>query len=301
MGVRFGISIPPVAAALADVLDMTRAAEDEGLDLVGIQDHPGAPERGDAFTVLGPALETTRRITLYSGIAAMPLRRPSMLAKQAATLGLISGGRFELGVGTGAFDEGALAPSGPGTRGAAALRALSEGMEIIRSAWRPGQVVTVRGTEYTVAGGPGGPAPAQRMALWLGAAGPRALDLIGRAADGWVAPLPTWLPREQWRGAQDRIDAAARAAGRDPRTIARMAPLPGVIDDRAGHSRPRGAESIRGSAAQWAEIIAELHREARFDTFMYWPASLDVDQVRRFAREVVPAVRERLGAVAMAG
>ncbi|MEU0542853.1 LLM class flavin-dependent oxidoreductase [Nocardia sp. NPDC005978] len=301
MGVRFGISIPPVATALADVLDMTRAAEDEGLDLVGIQDHPYAPEHGDAFGVLGPALAATNRITLYSGIATMPLRRPSMLAEQAATLDLISGGRFELGVGTGAFEEGALALGGPRSRGAAALRALSEGMEIIRSAWRPGQVVTVRGTEYTVAGLPGGPAPAHRMALWLGAIGPRALDLIGRAADGWVAPLPAWLPWEQWRNAQDRIDSAALAAGRDPRAITRMAALPGEIGDRALHPRPRGADPIRGSAAEWAEIIAALHRNARFDTFIFWPPSLDVDQVRRFARDVVPAVRERLGEVAMAG
>lgn len=301
MRVRFGISIPPVAAALEDVLDMTKAAEDEGLDLVGIQDHPYAPEFGDAFGVIGACLSATARITVYSGVANMPLRRPSMLAKQAATFDLLSAGRFELGLGTGAFEDGVVAMGGPAFKGAVALRALAEGIEIIRAEWRPGRLVAVRGTEYTVAEIAGGPAPAHPVGIWIGAMGPRALDLIGRLGDGWVAPLPNWLPWEQWRGAQDRIDAAALAAGRDPGTITRMAALPGVISDRPLYPRPRGNDPIRGSAAEWAEIIGALHKNARFDTFVYWPPGFDVDQVQRFARQVVPAARELLGEAELVG
>ncbi|WP_067573331.1 LLM class flavin-dependent oxidoreductase [Nocardia acidivorans] len=294
MGVRFGISIPPTAAALEDVLDMTTAAEQEGLDLVGIQDHPYAPEFGDTFAVLGACLGVTSRISVYPGVANMPLRRPSMLAKQAATFDLLSGGRFELGVGAGAFEDGILAMGGPDLKGRAALCALEEGIEIIRATWRPGRLVSVQGDQYTVQGIAGGPAPAHNVRIWIGAMGPRALDLIGRVGDGWVAPLPNWLPWEKWRGAQDRIDAAARAEGRDPSAITRMAALPGVISDQSLRPRPRGNDPVNGSAREWAEIIAALHRNARFDTFIYWPPGFDVDQVQRFARRVVPLAREMI-------
>ncbi|WP_327142690.1 LLM class flavin-dependent oxidoreductase [Nocardia sp. NBC_01327] len=296
MNIRFGISIPPTAAALEDVLDMAKAAEDEGLDLVGIQDHPYAAEFGDTFAVLGACLSATRRISVYPGVANMPLRRPSMLAKQAATFDLLSGGRFELGVGAGAFEDGVVAMGGPALTGRAALRALEEGIEIIRAAWRPGRLVSVLGDEYTVQGIAGGPAPAHRIGIWIGAMGPHALDLIGRVADGWVAPLPNWLPWERWRAAQDRIDTAALAEHRDPRTITRMAALPGVISDQRLQPRPRGNDPIQGSAQEWAEIIAALHKNARFDTFIYWPPGFDVDQVHRFARRVVPAARNLLAA-----
>ncbi|MEV6067987.1 LLM class flavin-dependent oxidoreductase [Nocardia sp. NPDC052001] len=296
MDVRFGISIPPTAAALEDVLDMTKAAEDEGLDLVGIQDHPYAPEFGDTFAVVGACLSSTRRITVYPGVANMPLRRPSMIAKQAATFDLLSGGRFELGVGAGAFEDGIVAMGGPVLKGRAALRALEEGIEIIRAEWRPGRLVAVQGDEYTVQGIAGGPAPAHDIGVWIGAMGPHALDLIGRTGDGWVAPLPNWLPWEHWHAAQDRIDAAARAAHRDPAAITRMAALPGVISDRSLNPHPRGRDPIQGSAREWAEIIAALHRNARFDTFIYWPPGFDVDQIHRFARQVVPAARELLEA-----
>ncbi|UGT40767.1 LLM class flavin-dependent oxidoreductase [Nocardia yamanashiensis] len=294
MQARFGISIPPVAAALPDVLDMTRAAEDEGLDLVAIQDHPYNAEFADTFAVIGACLAATSRISVYPGVANLPLRTPAMLGKQAATFDLLSNGRFELGIGSGAFESGVVAMGGPARKGRAALLALAEGIAIIRAEWRTGQLVSVQGTEYTVQGIEGGPAPAHRIGIWVGAMGPHALDLIGSAADGWVAPLPNWMPWEEWRPANLRIDAAARAVGRDPRSITRLAALPGAISDRALHPHPTGSDPIHGSPDEWASIIEGLARNVGFDTFVYWPPGFDVDQVQRFARYVVPAARERL-------
>ncbi|WP_245717710.1 LLM class flavin-dependent oxidoreductase [Nocardia jejuensis] len=295
MAARFGISIPPVASALPVVLDMAMAADDEGLDFVGIQDHPYNAEFGDAFAVIGACLAVTDRVRLYPGVANLPLRTPAMIAKQAATFDLLSRGRFELGLGSGAFESGVIAMGGPYRRGQAALQALAEGMAIIRAEWRPGQLVSVAGREYSVQGIEGGPAPAHDMGIWIGAMGPHALDLIGATADGWVAPLPNWLPWEQWASCNARIDAAARSAGRDPRSITRIAALPGVVSDRTLHPDPHGSDPIQGSADEWAEIIFRLARNSGFDTFVYWPPGFDVDQVQRFARQVVPAARELLG------
>lgn len=83
--------------------------------------------------------------------------------------------------------------------------------------------------------------------------------------------------------------------GRDPRTITRMAALPGVVSDRPLHPNPRGTDPIHGSPEEWAEIIFGLARNAGFDTFIYWPPGFDVDQVQRFARQVVPLARNLLG------
>ncbi|MGW4353302.1 LLM class flavin-dependent oxidoreductase [Nocardia sp. NPDC004582] len=294
MQARFGISIPPVASALPDVIDMALAADAEGLDLVGIQDHPYNAQFGDAFAVIGACLAATGRVSLYPGVANLPLRTPAMLAKQAATFDILSGGRFELGLGAGAFESGVVAMGGPARKGRAALMAIAEGIAIIRAEWRPAQPVSVIGTEYTVQGIEGGPAPVHRIGIWLGAMGPHALDLIGATADGWVAPLPNWMPWEQWAAANARIDAAARAHDRDPRAIARLAALPGVVSDRALHPNPRGTDPIHGSPEEWAGIIADLAHSGGFDTFIYWPPGFDVDQVQRFARQVVPLARKLL-------
>ncbi|MFI1915519.1 LLM class flavin-dependent oxidoreductase [Nocardia sp. NPDC020380] len=295
LAARFGISIPPVASALPVVLDMAKAADDEGLDLVGIQDHPYNAEFGDAFAVLGACLAATTRVSVYPGVANLPLRTPAMIAKHAATLDLLSGGRFELGLGAGAFESGVIGMGGPLRKGRAALLALAEGIEIIRAEWRPGRLVSVLGTEYTVQGIEGGPAPAHPIGIWVGGMGPHAMDLIGTFADGWVAPLPNWMPWEHWGPANARIDTAARAVGREPGAISRLAALPGVVSDRPLQPDPRGANPIHGSADEWADIIAHLAQQRGFDTFIYWPPGFDVDQVQRFARLVVPAARERLG------
>ncbi|MEV6770586.1 LLM class flavin-dependent oxidoreductase [Nocardia sp. NPDC051030] len=295
MAARFGISIPPVASALPAVVNMARAADAEGLDLVGVQDHPYHAEFADAFAVIGACLAATRWVGVYPGVANLPLRTPAMIAKQAATFDLLSGGRFELGLGSGAFESGVVAMGGPYRKGQAALRALAESIEIIRAQWHTRQQVSVAGTEYSVQGIEGGPAPVHEIGIWVGAMGPHALDLIGAMADGWVAPLPNWMPWEQWAPANARIDAAARAAGRDPLSITRIAALPGVVSDRPMYPDPHGSDPIEGSPDEWAEIIFGLARNAGFDTFIYWPPGFDIAQVQRFARQVVPAARELLG------
>ncbi|MFD0904070.1 LLM class flavin-dependent oxidoreductase [Actinomadura sediminis] len=294
MTYRFGVQLTPSAARLDDIRALARAADEDGLDLLGVQDHPYAADQADTVALMAALLTGTERLRVFPDVASLPLRGPAFLAKQAATLDLLSGGRFELALGAGAFWPAIAAMGGPSRTPGEALRALEEAIEIIRAMWRPGESVRVEGEHYTVKGVHAGPAPAHPVGIWLGSVGPRAHALTGRIADGWAAPIPHYLPYERWREAQDAITRAAEDAGRAPSAVTRMAQLVGHVTDAPGTVRLEGEEPIRTDAAGWARVLADLATETGFDTFVYWPEQADETQVRRWAREVVPAARALL-------
>ena len=109
------------------------------------------------------------------------------------------------------------------------------------------------------------------------------LDLIGRKADGWV-PSASWAPPEDLPEPMKRIDEAAAAAGRDPRSIRRVYNVGGKID-------PQGQKRFRGPAAGWVEELMRLALEVGMDAFIFWPDEDSLRQVEAFASEVAPAVR----------
>jgi alkanesulfonate monooxygenase SsuD/methylene tetrahydromethanopterin reductase-like flavin-dependent oxidoreductase (luciferase family) len=169
---------------------------------------------------------------------------------------------------------------------------------VLRALWTPGRIASFQGQHYSLTDVQTGPAPAHDIGIWLGAAGPRMLNLIGRKADGWVAPLGTGY--ETKPAAQDRIDAAARAAGRKPTDIRRVIQPVGAVTDRAETTqRPRsgpGGQPIRTTPDGWARIIAEFVHEERFDTINFVPQDESVEQLTRFATEVIPAARAAIAA-----
>ncbi|MFP3969273.1 LLM class flavin-dependent oxidoreductase [Actinomadura fulvescens] len=295
MNLRFGIQLAPDTAALGDLRALARLADSEGLDLLGVQDHPYAPQQVDTFAVIATVLAETTTLRVFPDVASLPLRGPAMLGKQAATLDLLSGGRFELALGAGAYWPAIAAMGGPSRTNPEALKALEEATEIIRAMWRPDGRVKVHGDHYTVDGVKPGPAPAHPIGIWFGSVGPRANALTGRIADGWAAPIPHYLPYEKWREAQDIISTAATEAGRDPAAITRMAQLVGDITDSPAPVTLEGEIPIRTDAAGWARVLADLATGTGFDTFVYWPENPGETQLRRWAAEVVPATRALLG------
>ncbi|MGW4771012.1 LLM class flavin-dependent oxidoreductase [Nocardia sp. NPDC004278] len=292
MNLRFGIQLAPTADELPRLRALARLADREGLDLLGIQDHPYAGGLADTFAVIATVLAETERLRVFPDVASLPLRGPALLGKQAATLDLLSGGRFELALGAGAFWPAISAMGGPSRTNPEALQALAEATEIIRTMWVPGAKATVSGAHYAVHGVQSGPAPVHPVGIWFGSVGPKANALTGRIADGWAAPIPHYLPYEKWQGAQQIISASARDAGRDPGDIMRMAQLVGDITEAPGSVTLRGEEPIRTDAAGWSRILADLATDTGFDTFVYWPESPDETQLRRWVAEVVPRVRE---------
>jgi hypothetical protein len=113
---EFGISVVPEAAALEEVRAAVGAADRSGLDLVGIQDHPYQRRFLDTLALIGTLLAETRRVRVFPDVANLPLRPPATLAKEAASLDVLSGGRFELGLGAGAFWDAIEAMAARGGR-----------------------------------------------------------------------------------------------------------------------------------------------------------------------------------------
>ncbi len=283
----FGVFPVPEAARQDAVIEQVLMADRLCLDLVGIQDHPYQRRHLDAWTLISYLAGRTERVSFFPDVANLPLRHPGVLAKSAATLDRLSGGRVELGLGAGALWEAIGAWGGPVRTGPESVDALVEAIEIIRRVWAAERGITAEGEHYRMKGAHGGPEPAHEIGIWLGAYGPRMMRVVGRLADGWIPSLPR-LPLAEVLPKQDAIDEAARKAGRDPAAIRRVANLNGVIADG-------GDGWLRGPAGHWVEELVKLGRDLRFDGFVAWFDDEDqLGQTERFATDVAPDVREAL-------
>jgi alkanesulfonate monooxygenase SsuD/methylene tetrahydromethanopterin reductase-like flavin-dependent oxidoreductase (luciferase family) len=258
------------------------------LALVGIQDHPYQRRFLDTWTLISTLVPVTERVRFFPDVASLPLRPPAMLAKSAASLDVLSGGRVEVGLGAGAFWEAIEAMGGPRRSPGEAVRSVEEAIKVMRLVWSEQRFVRFDGEVYTLKGLKPGPHPAHEIGIWVGAGGPRMLSLIGRLADGWV-PSMGWATPDKLPGMHGRIDEGAARAGRDPGEIQRVYNLSGTIG-------PEGDGLLEGPASKWVEQLSRFALELGMDTFIYWPAEDHVRQTELFAGEVVPAVREAVAA-----
>jgi alkanesulfonate monooxygenase SsuD/methylene tetrahydromethanopterin reductase-like flavin-dependent oxidoreductase (luciferase family) len=285
---QFGWFLVPNAADPSGLVAEARLAERAGFDLIGIQDHPYQRRYFDTFTLLAALATATERVGLFPDVACLPLRHPAMLAKASVSIDLLSGGRFDLGLGAGAFWDAIVAMGGPRRTPGEAVDALEEAIAVLRLLWSDQRSVRFTGQHYRVAGVKPGPAPAHPIGIWVGAFGPRMLSLIGRVADGWVPSSPS-LPPERLPAAQARIDDAAAAAGRDPASIRRLYNISGRIS-------PGGGGFLDGPAGQWVEQLLPVVTEHGMDTLVLWPTEFPARQLELFAAEVAPALREAVAA-----
>jgi alkanesulfonate monooxygenase SsuD/methylene tetrahydromethanopterin reductase-like flavin-dependent oxidoreductase (luciferase family) len=289
---RFGLSVVPYAADYEGILERVRIAEERGLDLVGIQDHPYQRRYLDTYSLIADLLARTERLRFFPDVTSLAMRDPPMIAKAAASMDLMSGGRFELGLGAGNFWNAVAGMGRPERTNREAFEALEEAIAIIRGALDVGpqkRVVRGEGPYYPIPGYPAGPAPTHRIGIWLGVYRTRGLNLAGRLADGWVPSLG-YLGPDGLAQASRTIDKAARLAGRDPDEITRVVNLGGSITDGE-----LGDGLLTGSVEHWVTTLASWATEIGIDSFIFWAADGDANQVRRFADEVAPAVRERVG------
>jgi alkanesulfonate monooxygenase SsuD/methylene tetrahydromethanopterin reductase-like flavin-dependent oxidoreductase (luciferase family) len=185
---QFGIFPSPGAAAAEQTLELALLAEVSGLELVTLQDHPYQARHLDAWTLLSVIAARTSAIRVSPNVANLPLRPPVVLARSAATLDLLSAGRVELGLGTGAFWEEIAAAGGPRRSPREAVDALVEAIGIIRAVWGTGTVRAV-GEHYEVNGLHAGPQPAHDIPIWLGAYKPRMLQVTADLADAWIPSM----------------------------------------------------------------------------------------------------------------
>ena len=225
------------------IAEFVRAVEAMGFDHLFVADHVlGADPRfhahpslatysheavvHEALTLMAYLAAVTSRLTLATGILILPQRQTALVAKQAAELDVLSGGRLRLGIGVGwnAVEFEALGETFE-NRG----RRSAEQVAVLRALWTQ-PVVDFRGEFHRISHAGLNPMPIQRpIPIWFGvgsrdhAVPPEAaLRRIARLADGWS---PNFAPDTQGGALVDRVHAYARGAGRDPATL----PLEGRI------------------------------------------------------------------------
>jgi alkanesulfonate monooxygenase SsuD/methylene tetrahydromethanopterin reductase-like flavin-dependent oxidoreductase (luciferase family)/FAD/FMN-containing dehydrogenase len=280
----FGTFITPQSQRPQDAVTLAQLTEQSGLDLATFQDHPYQPAFLDTWTLLSWVAARTERVRVSANVLNLPLRPPGVLARAAASLDLLSGGRFELGLGAGAFWDAIEAMGGPRRTPAEAVTALSEAIDIIRAIWdgstRGG--VFLDGEQYHVRGAKRGPEPSHDISIWLGALKPRMLRLIGEKADGWL-PSMAYLQDGDLERGNSLIDEAAAAAGRDPREIRRLLNVSGAFV-------PENQGFLQGTPEQWVDELLPLAVEQGISTFIL--AGDDPRAIQLFGAEVAPALRE---------
>ena len=262
---KVGVQLPEVEREVRwpELLDMTRAIEDAGFDSVWVGEHllyrwPDRPARGpwEAWTTLAAIAAVTSRIELGPLVACTNFHNPALLAKQAATLDEISGGRFILGLGAGWNETEFRAFGFPYDH---RIDRFEEAFTIIRTLLREGAVdfdghwYQVRDCEIL----PRGPRPAGPP-LMIGSIGPRMLRATMAHADSWncwfkdVDNQPAGVP-----AVRSQVDEACRDVGRDPaevqRTLAVLVRLPGGTGRLQGH--PDGAPPLQGEPEAIAETL----------------------------------------------
>jgi alkanesulfonate monooxygenase SsuD/methylene tetrahydromethanopterin reductase-like flavin-dependent oxidoreductase (luciferase family) len=277
LAVELGIFVVPEASDPEATVGRIVAAEQAGLDLVGVQDHPYQRRFLDTWTLLAYAAARTERIRLVTDVVNLPLRPPAVLAKSAASLDQLSGGRLELGIGAGSFWEAVEAMGGPRRTAKESVDALEEAIAILRAFWAGERSVTVEGQHYTVRGAKPGPPPAHPIGLWIGAYGPRMLRLTGRLGDGWLPSVGgSYLDPADVPAAQAKVDEGAERAGRDPAEIVRAANVLG----------------LEGPPEAWADELARVV-ELGFTTILV--SAPDGAAVEWLGADTAPRLRELVG------
>ena len=245
------------------VLELARAIEDVGYDEIDLFEHvtvghpiPGrsetrqaAPELLEPLVTLGAISAVTRRIGLGTGVLVLPQRQPALVAKQVATLDVLSGGRVRLGVGVGwqrseyeslgvPFEE----------RG----RRIDEAIILMRRYWTEPSV-TFRGQFYRAEAMGMDPKPVQPGGppLWIGGDSQAALRRVGRLGDGWMAMADSDEVVATAPHKLATIRAAAAAAGRDPAGIGFQARLSDPLDLE---SLTRRVAGLRAAGVTWITV-----------------------------------------------
>jgi alkanesulfonate monooxygenase SsuD/methylene tetrahydromethanopterin reductase-like flavin-dependent oxidoreductase (luciferase family) len=270
---KVGVQLPEVewVPRWSDLREMARTAEGIGLDSIWVGDHllyryEGERSRGpwEAWTQLAAIAAVTERVELGPLVAATSFHNPAMLAKKAATLEEISGGRLILGLGAGWNEAEYTAYGYPFDH---RVSRFQEAFTIIRTLLHDGRC-DFHGAYYDITDAelvPRGPRPTGPP-LMVGSIGERMLAITLP----WVQSWNAWFTKfgnspEGYREIRDKVDAACRAVGREPatleRTVAVLVKIPGVPGGPEGYSNRPTAEAISGEPAVLAAALGAFAAE----------------------------------------
>jgi alkanesulfonate monooxygenase SsuD/methylene tetrahydromethanopterin reductase-like flavin-dependent oxidoreductase (luciferase family) len=281
IGIGLPATIPGTSGPL--VLDWAKRVDSGPFSSLGIIDRLVYPNYEPLIT-LAAAAAVTQRVRLMTTVLIAPLRGAGVLAKQAATIDALSGGRFTLGLGVGAReDDFHAAPASFHDRG----RRFEEQLELMKRVWS-GQPVS---NEVGAIGPP--PAQAGGPELLIGAYSPAAIRRAGRWADGFITGGVA--DPEQARQMYDVAEESWRAEGREGRPR-----LVGSIYYALGPNADRGADYIRDYYSYFGPAVEEMATsipsspeaieglmrgfgDVGADELVCWPTVAELDQLDRLA------------------
>ena len=211
LSVRVGVGWNPFAGdGLGDgrFWEAVEAMEEVGYDSVWLADTAALPGAAP-LPLLAAVAARTERLKLGIGVLVLPPRNPVLLARELATVDVISGGRLLPAGGLGINIPAEL--EAMGVRREERVGRLEESVQIVKALW-PGEPVTLRGRHWSLTDVRLEPRPVRRkLEFWLGGSAPPALRRVGRIADGW---LTSFVGPDEFAGMADVIRASAAEAGR---------------------------------------------------------------------------------------
>jgi alkanesulfonate monooxygenase SsuD/methylene tetrahydromethanopterin reductase-like flavin-dependent oxidoreductase (luciferase family) len=294
--VVFGFGAPSETNESAELMRLVDQADQDGLDLFSLSDHPYFGAHLDAYAAIGFLLGRTKRIAGLANVTNLPTRPAPMLARTVTSLSTLSAGRIVLGMGAGGRWDRIADMGVPPQSPAAAVDAFEEAITLIKLLCGGGPPVTYQGRYYRVHQIE--PADVAAPAVWTGSVGPKSLAATGRVADGWIPGHAADWRSQRYRDSRPIIENAASAVGRDPREIRTVFNFPGAITERPlSATRDDTGRWIGGSVAQWVEELTEAvldYGASGFTLFSADGGSPDATTLRVWAREIVPAVREAI-------
>jgi F420-dependent oxidoreductase-like protein len=302
--IRFGIHSGPQHTSYADYVQLWKTAESLGYDWASVFDHfipIFADPEGPCFegpTLLAAMAAQTSRIRCGILVVGNTYRNPAVLAKIAATIDHVSGGRLELGVGAGWWemehDEYHIPFPSIGRR----IRMLGESARILKSLWTEHRT-TFNGRFYQMTDALCDPKPVQQpLPLWIGGMGEQlTLRVVAESADGWNTFL---MPLDQYRHKLDVLAEHCRAVGREPNDIRKSLVLQGVVIDDGTPAAQRRIEAARaqnraamvGAPEQVAEQLLRYAELGVGDFILGARPPADYEGLRLFIEKVAPIMRK---------
>jgi F420-dependent oxidoreductase-like protein len=299
---------PQQGATYDDLLRVAQATEECGFDAFFRSDHflamgvPGEPGPTDSYVTLAGLARETSRIRLGTLVTSATFRLPGPLAVAVAQVDQMSGGRVELGLGTGWLEAEHQAYGIPFPAVSERFDRLAEQLEILTGLWTtpPGERYSFTGTHYTVVDSPALPKPVQQLhpPVIVGGKGKRRTpELAARFATEFNVPFATV---DDVAAQFARVDRACAEAGRDPATLARsVAQMTCVGRDDAEVARRAEALGkkvdelnpfdLTGTVAQVVDQLGTWQQRTGLSRFYLQVLDLaDLDHLELIAAEVAP-------------
>ncbi len=314
--IRFGLQVAQQQTTVEELKEVWKEAEALGFDTLWTNDHllasvgpPEAPEL-EAWTLLAAMATTTSKIQIGSMVTNNVFRYPAVLAKMATTVDHLSNGRLILGIGSGWFEREHQAYGIPFPSVKDRTDALAESLEVITKLWAADPTVSFKGKFYTLTDAPFMPKPIQKPhpPIMIGGVGEKkVLPLVAKYAQMWNIPS---LPADQIAEKNKVLEKICKKVGRNCAEIERSYLTPLYIKgdmsevktllERVADLRKVSVDEVLRSVLAGDPETVKKQMQAYIDAGVTHfiinlrrPGLYDLEGVRLFAKEVMPAFRNK--------